>query len=55
MRDTEKAELARIVRGIPETKLDEKISVLWKRYAPSFTYRTFRNYLYALRKRVKDE
>ena len=50
MRNSEKAELAAIVKAIPEDKLIEKISVLHRRYAPEFCYGTFRKYLRTFRK-----
>jgi hypothetical protein len=49
MLNSEKNELARRVKDIPETELNKPISDLWRRYAPLYSYQTFRNYLRAFK------
>lgn len=52
MKNCDKHDLKEIVMKIPESELNEKVSVLWKRYAQwEFSYQTFRKYLIAFRKR----
>ena len=55
MRNSEKEELTKIVKQIPETELGEKVSILHRRYAPSFGYNTFREYLHTFRKDEKGD
>jgi len=49
MKNSQKSELIAIVKRIPNSELDKKVSDIWRRYAPSFSYQTFRNYLRAFR------
>ena len=55
MRNKEKEELTKIVKQIPETELGKKVSVLHRRYAPSFCYNTFREYLHTFRRDKSEE